>query len=391
MRPIEELAGQRGGLAKAAATATASKQADMPDTASPPPEADLEPIEEGYAVEPRTVFLGGLLLLAVLAACYAAAEIVLPIVLAFVLSAVLRPILRVLEEMRLPRFLAALVIVLALVSLVVVIGLLLSGPLSSWISRLPQTIPQLQQRLQWISAPIHSLQNAVAHIEKLSPVGGGPALSVTTTTLAERLLAEARHVAGEGFTTMLVLFFVLMSGETFLRRLVEILPRFKDKRQAVAISQQIEQDISIYLATITMMNTFVGIAVAAMSAVCGLGDPLLWGIIAFLLNFVPILGPTAGVMLFLVAGLVTINPLWAAFLPAALYFLIHLAEGETITPLLLARRFTVNPVLIVLGVVFWYWLWGIVGAVLATPMLAILKIVCDRIERLQPIGHLIGG
>lgn len=105
----------------------------------------------------------------------------------------------------------------------------------------------------------------------------------------------------------------------------------------------------------------------------------------------PILGPTAGVILFLVAGLVTIAPLWAAFLPAVLYLLIHLAEGETITPMLLASRFTVNPVLIVLGVVFWYWLWGIVGAVLATPMLAILKIVCDRIKRLRPIGHLIGG
>jgi predicted PurR-regulated permease PerM len=169
------------------------------------------------------------------------------------------------------------------------------------------------------------------------------------------------------------------------------LPRFKDKRQAVAISQQIEEDISIYLATITMMNTFVGVAVALASWACGLGAPLLWGIIAFLLNYVPILGPTAGVILFLVTGLVTIDPLWAAFLPAALYLLIHLAEGETITPLLLARRFTVNPVLIVLGVVFWYWLWGIVGAVLATPMLAITKIVCERIERLKPLGHLIGG
>lgn len=362
----------------------------MPDTAPPPPEADLEAIDAEFAVEPRTVFLGTLLLLAVLAACYAAAEIVLPIVLAFVLSAVLRPVLRLLEQLRLPRFLAALVIVLLLVSVLIAIGLLLSGPLSDWISRLPETIPRLQQRLRWISAPIHSLQNAVAHIEKLAPVGEH-ALSVRTTTIAERLLGEAQYVAGEGFTTMLVLYFVLMSGETFLRRLVEILPRFKDKRQAVAISQQIEQDISIYLATITMMNAFVGAGVAVASAVCGLGDPLLWGIIAFLLNYVPILGPTAGVIIFLVAGLVTIGPLWAAFLPAALYLLIHLAEGETITPMLLAARFTVNPVLIVLGVVFWYWLWGIVGAVLATPMLAILKIVCDRIERLRPIGHLIGG
>lgn len=363
----------------------------MPDTAPPPPQVDLEAIDDGFPIEPRTAFLGALLLFAALAACYAAAEIVLPVVLAFVLSAVLRPIFRMLRQLRLPAFAAALVIVLALLSLMVAIGMLLSGPLSDWISRLPQTIPRLQERLRWVSAPVHSLQAAAAHFQKLAAVGGGAALSVTTTTLAERLLGQARYVGGEGFTTILVLYFVLMSGETFLRRLVEILPRFKDKRQAVAISQQIEQDISIYLATITMMNGFVGVGVALTSWACGLGDPLLWGMIAFLLNYVPILGPTAGVLLFLVAGLVTIDPLWAAFLPAVLYLLIHLAEGETITPLLLARRFTVNPVLIVLSVVFWYWLWGIVGGVLATPMLAILKIVCDRIERLKPVGHLIGG
>jgi predicted PurR-regulated permease PerM len=363
----------------------------MPDTAPPPPEADLEAIDEGFSIEPRTVFLGALLLLAALAACYAAAEIVLPIVLAFVLSAVLRPLFRALRQLGLPAFAAAILIVLSLLSLMVAIGMLLSAPLSDWISRLPHTLPRLQERLRWLSAPLRSLQDAAAHVQKLAPVGGEPALSVKTTTMAERLLGEARYVAGEAFTTMLVLFFVLMSGETFLRRLVEVLPRFKDKRQAVAISQQIEQDISIYLATITMMNGLVGVGVALTSWACGLGDPLLWGIIAFLLNYVPILGPTAGVVLFLVVGLVTIDPLWAAFLPAALYLLIHMAEGETITPLLLARRFTVNPVLIVLGVVFWYWLWGIAGAVLATPMLAILKIVCDRIERLRPIGHLIGG
>ena len=363
----------------------------MPDTALPPPETEIEPLNEGFSIDPKTVFLGGLLLLAALAACYAAAEIVLPIVLAFVLGAVFQPVLRALERVGLPRPLAALLIVLALISLILAVGLLLSAPLSDWIGRLPQTVPRLQERLKWINGPIASLQKALGHIQRLAPTGGPPPLAVRTTTVADRLLDQVRILAAGAFTTVLVLFFVLISGDTFLRRLVEILPRFKDKRQAVAISQQIEQDISIYLATITMMNSAVGIAVAVMVWACGLGDPLLWGTIAFLLNYVPILGPTVGFILFLVAGLVTIDPLWAAFLPAAFYLMIHVAEGETITPLLLARRFTVNPVLIVIGVIFWYWMWGVVGAVLATPVLAISKIICDRIERLQPVGHFIGG
>jgi len=145
------------------------------------------------------------------------------------------------------------------------------------------------------------------------------------------------------------------------------------------------------LATITVMNALVGVATACMAWLTGLGSPILWGTAAFLLNFVPILGPTAGVIIFLVAGIVTIEPLWAAFLPALLYFLIHCAEGETITPMLLAARFTVNPVLVTIGVIFWYWMWGVAGAILATPMLAILKIICDRIELLQSFGHFIGG
>ena len=188
----------------------------------------------------------------------------------------------------------------------------------------------------------------------------------------------------------MALFFILVSGETFLRRLVEILPRFKNKRQLVDISQEIEEDISIYLGTITMMNAAVGVATGAVAALSGLGDPLLWGIFAFLLNYVPILGPTAGVLTFFVAGLVVLDPLWVAFVPAGLYILIHVAEGETITPMLLARRFTVNPVLVMIGVFFWYWMWGVVGAILATPLLAITKIICDRIEPLQPVGHFIG-
>ncbi len=139
---------------------------------------------------------------------------------------------------------------------------------------------------------------------------------------------------------MLVLFFLLVSGDTFLRRLVEILPRFKNKRQAVDISQQIESDVSAYLLTITIMNSAVGVATGTVMALCGVGDPILWGTVAFLLNYIPILGPMMGVVVFILAGLLSINSLWAAFLPAGLYLLIHLVEGETVTPMLLAARQT---------------------------------------------------
>jgi predicted PurR-regulated permease PerM len=188
-----------------------------------------------------------------------------------------------------------------------------------------------------------------------------------------------------------VLYFLLVSGDTFLRRTVEILPKFNDKRQAVDIFQQIQEDVSAYLATITAMNAAVGIATAAAMHLCGLGDPLLRGAAAFLLNYIPILGPLVGTVIFLLAGMLSFDGIWRALLPPARYFGIHLVEGEWLTPMLLARRFTLNPVLVILSLLFWFWIWGVPGAILAVPMLAIVKIVSDRVRPLKALGHFIEG
>jgi predicted PurR-regulated permease PerM len=110
-----------------------------------------------------------------------------------------------------------------------------------------------------------------------------------------------------------------------------------------------------------------------------------------MLNYVPILGPLFGTIIFLLAGMLSFDSLWWALLPPALYFGIHLVEGETLTPMLLARRFTFNPVLVILSLVFWFWMWGVPGAILAVPMLAVLKIVSDRLRPLKPLGHLLEG
>ena len=158
------------------------------------------------------------------------------------------------------------------------------------------------------------------------------------------------------------LYFLLVSGDSFLRRLVEVLPRFASKRQAVDISQQIGRDISAYLVTITLMNALVGAATALVMWSTGVGDPVLWGTVAFILNYVPLLGPAAAFVIFLFAGSLTITSTWQALLPAALYVVIHVIEGETVTPMLLARRFTLNPVLVIFSFVFWFWLWGVPGA-----------------------------
>ena len=339
----------------------------------------------------RTVFQGGTFLLLLLAACYGAAEIVLPIAVAFVLMLVLQPAMRFLQRWRVPRGLAAAALIILLFGALGGLGTVLSGPAASWAEKVPTGLPKLQERLSFLSKPITAFQHLVVRAENLNSETKPLPVAVDGNRLSDRLLSGTRSAVSGVLETILVLFFLLVSGDTFLRRLVEVLPHFRNKRQAVDISQQIESDIAAYLVTITVMNAGVGIATGIVAAACGLGDPVLWGVIAFLLNYIPILGPMIGVVIFLLVGLLSIDTLWVAFLPAGLYLVIHMIEGETVTPMLLARRFTINPVLVIVALVFWYWMWGVPGAILATPMLAVTKIICDRVQSLAAFGHFIEG
>jgi predicted PurR-regulated permease PerM len=360
---------------------------------SAPPD---EQVEMPLPSDLGSIFQGGLFLLALLAALYAAREIVLPVVLALILKLLLEPALRMLERLRVPRMLGALLLIGMLFGTIVAFGTALSGPAATWAAKLPEGVPRLQEHLSFLQAPIEAirgfLQQAQGYVSGDAPATARPPQTLTIGAgLWTTLFSGTRAFVGGFFETILVLFFLLVSGDTFLRRLVEILPRFSDKRQAIEMSQHIEDDISAYLITVTIMNAAVGLATALVMWLCGMGDPILWGAVAFLLNYVPILGPLIALVTFTLAGLLTTNTLWYALLPAALYLIIHLIEGETITPMLLARRFTLNPVLVIIALIFWYWMWGVPGAILAVPMLAIAKIICDRVRVLSTFGHFLEG
>jgi len=370
------------------------RAAESPSSTAPADAAPNDDDELPIPSDIKAVYLGGLFLLAMLAACYVAAEIALPIVLAFVLKLVLQPAMRTLERIRLPHGIAAVLIILVLFGTLIGLGAALSGPAASWAQKLPSGIPKLQERLSFLSRPVATFEKFVDKASQGLTQGDQPKavpMAMQGSGLSDQLLTGTRSFASGFLETAVVLFFLLANGDTFLRRLVEILPRFRNKRQAVEISQQIERDVSAYLFTITVMNLAVGVLTGSVAALCGLGDPMLWGTVAFLLNYIPIMGPILGIGIFLLVGLLSIDTLWLALLPAGLYLLIHIIEGETVTPILLARRFTINPVLVVLALVFWYWMWGIPGAILATPMLAITKIICDRIRPLMAVGHFIEG
>jgi predicted PurR-regulated permease PerM len=333
---------------------------------------------------------GALLFLASIAglvSLYFAQPVVLPVLIAFVLRLLLQPIFQIFLKARLPRSAAALLTTLFLLGVAVFAWLPLSGSAGVWVAKLPDAIAVLTERLSLLREPIDFIQRVLRHAERATN-GGGNTVAVQHFDLVGAVIEGLRAVTDGLFTTTIILFFLLVAGDKFLRRLVELLPTFRQKRQLIDISQQIENDISAYLVTISIMNVSVGVMVAIAMYFCGMADPLLWGVLALALNFVPILGPLVGIGLFLLVGFISFDN-WLAVLPATLYLVIHVIEGEIVTPMLLAKRFTLNPVGVILSLVFWYWMWGVPGAILAVPMLAMAKIICDRIETLQPLGHML--
>ena len=337
--------------------------------------------------------------LAVLFTLYLAADIVVPLLLAVVLNLLLQPARRLLtDRLRLPAPITSLLLILVLFGVIAGIGTAISLPASHWLGRFPETLSALQQKLGHLKGPIDFLQHGMQRIENLvsqPPAQGQQVVKVEQPSnlggVGFTVLEGTRAFMGKLFELLVVLFFLLNSGDTLRRNLVEIMPSMRDKRRVVEISDEIEHQISGYLATITVMNALVGIGNGISAYFCGLPDPLLWGTAAFLLNYIPILGPFMGVVLFFIVGVFTYSTIWYALIPAGIYLAIHVTEGETITPMLLASRFTLNPVLVIVSLFFWDWMWGVIGALLAVPLLAITKIICDHIPALTPLGHMLGG
>ena len=338
----------------------------------------------------KTLLLFGIFTLLFFYALYILGEVVVPIIVAFMLSMALHPAMDFLARFHIPKFAAGLAIVLMGAGFLFGSAYLLSGPTSAWIAKVPESLTHLQVRLAGLIKVTDKIQKAGQQVEKINADTKTPEVAVKGPPLSNFLFSGTRAVITGLLTTAVLLFFLLISGDLFLRRLIEILPTMSNKRQAVTIANEIQRTVSGYLATITLMNLAVGVLTGVAAYFCGLSDPIMWGTVAFLLNFAPYIGPLVGIGIFVLAGLLTFDSLWHAFLPAGLYVAIHIAEGEAIAPMLLARRFTLNPVLVIISLIFWYWMWGVAGAILAVPMLATLKLVCDRIEPLMALGHFLG-
>jgi predicted PurR-regulated permease PerM len=195
-------------------------------------------------------------------------------------------------------------------------------------------------------------------------------------------------LAGMGEAVVL-LYLLLASGDLFLQKLVHVMPTLGDKKRAVDISHEIQQNISNYLFTVSLINIGLGVIVSGGLYFLGVPNAAMWGMLVACLNFVPYFGPLAGIVLLGAVGLLTFDTWLQALLPPAWYLVLHLMESNFVTPQLMGRRFTLNPVVIFASLMFWTWLWGMPGALLSVPILVSVKVVCDRVPAMSSVSELL--
>jgi predicted PurR-regulated permease PerM len=191
--------------------------------------------------------------------------------------------------------------------------------------------------------------------------------------------------------TLILLLFLLASGDMFYEKLVKSLPTLTDKKRGVRIARTVQREVSRYLLTISLINTGLGAVIAAGMLAIGMPNPVLWGVLAALLNFIPYLGSLLGIVLVGLVALVSFDAIWPALLAPLIYLACTAVEAQLVTPLVIGRRLEMNPVVIFLAIAFWGWLWGIVGALIAVPLLVILKVFADHVESLSAAGEFLSA
>ena len=340
------------------------------------------------------VALLGIFLIMLVGLVYFARDFLLPVVLAFLLALTLSPIVRFLQKRGVAPPISALFIVLIVLIIFFAGIFFLSGPVSEWVSQAPEISRKIQHRLVALRSPVDAVVQASEQVDNIAESTSAADIQKVVIQQPGMLSIAAASAFG-GLTTAAVTFvlllFLLASGTMFYQKLIGILPTLTDKKRALTIAYDVERDVSQYLLTITLINCGFGAAVALAMVATGMPNPILWGVAALLLNFVPYVGALGGIVMVGVVALISFESLGYAVIPPLLYAAFAFVEGQLVTPILLGRRLELNSVAIFICVALWSWLWGIVGAIIAVPLLVAVKVFCDHFEGLSSFGEFLSG
>jgi predicted PurR-regulated permease PerM len=327
-------------------------------------------------------FLGGLFLFAFIGTLIIARPALVPMTAAALLAMTLMPAVNRLRQWGMPHVIAVTIVAIAVAGGAFLLAWLLVEPLGNALNALP-LLDGLGTRLARLGRRVFGGPYTAWVTDRLREAAAGAALG-------PRLFASVGEAVVLTLTTLVLTLFLLLSGNLFLQKLVRVLPRIRDKVKAVQVVHSVQEDVSRYLGTVTLINVVMGTFAGLIATYFELPAPLLIGVLVALINYAPYVGGVTNVLLLLLASAAVYGGLGEAIVPPAIYMVLAIIEGQLVTPLIVGRRTQLNAVTVVFGLVFWAWVWGIPGLALAIPLLLVLKGFATHIERLEAVSEFMG-
>ncbi len=320
-------------------------------------------------------------------------EFFIPIALALCFQALLTPLVRGLGRLRIPAPAGAAIVVLGALAVLVVGAWALSGPASEWVDQAPSNIATARRKLREIGRPLDRLTAAAEGSPATAappPAPSQAAPSPAVPSLFAQLLGRATTVVAGGLQVIVLVYLMLAAGNMLFRKLVKLLPAPDDLRTATDILNKTERIVANYLTITALINVGQGIAVGLAMWAIGMPDPFIWGVVTFVLEFIPYLGGVVIVALLLIDGFSVFPGLGRVLLAPAIYLVISMLQNNVVSPYVYGNRLKLNPLAVMIFVLFWWFIWGIPGVFLAIPIAATLKVLGDQVPGLSPLGELLG-
>ena len=325
---------------------------------------------------------------------YFGRDLIMPLVLGLLLAMTLSPVVRAASNYKVPASIAS-VLMIAIAGLVVTLGTYsLSDSLSELIDSIPTVKDTIESRLLDYKEPIDSVKQVSEQLGTLVESIKDEDMATVAVEQPNLITAAASSFATSATTFAIALFmalFLLATGTLFHEKLLDLMPGLEQKKQALKIVYDIENQVSRYLLTITMINAGLGVVIATMMAILHVPNPIVWGIVAMFLNFLPFVGAAVGAVAVGLVSITTFDTIGPALLASLIYYTCSLIEGSLITPLIIGHRMSLNIVAVFLSVTIWGWLWGIPGVLMAVPILVVVKVICDHVHGWAAFGHFLTG
>ena len=335
----------------------------------------------------------GIFLMLLLYGLVWASEFLMPVTASFLGYFVLNKPRRWLQKIGIPPFVSAGLFTATLSGLIVILLVQLSAPTAQFIDDLPSLLESIKAKLATSGGAMEVINDATVAAENMMIDQNEEPIAVEVVSdsgLAATVFSTAPSFLGRILFSLILLFFLVASGDMFITKTVQSLDRFSDKRRAVEVMKSVEDRLGRYLGGITLINAGLGVAVAIAMYLWGMPSPMIFGFMAFALNFVPFLGGLIGATISAAIAFVSLDDTWAAAGIFVTYMTLTSIEGQFITPLLISRRMRLNATVVFLTVAFFAWIWSVMGMIVALPILIVIKIACDETESLKTVSRFLG-